>query len=316
MSSADRLLVLTEGIVIDPDAADMLKSGKPAIVSAPPEKAIPLGYERIDRDRAWAGAMILRGSTVERLSELSDDIDCISSLLRLGLQTGTPVVPIDPGALATQKWCMVKDSTKAQDWTRIRVERSIQPEGWWWPANALADRAARALAIAKGPPDAARWAARGATILLLAAGVLGAWFEYPVAGFCAIAAAALAGRVDGALASIRAFGCGDSKALVAWNNCRDGLVDFTLVVAIGLAVPSYSNLDAVFAAAMIIGLLRLASLIPGPLRVMLLEDRAVIAIMLAVAAAALLVLPAIQLLSLLVLGLILLPLVRARLTRA
>lgn len=316
VSSADRLLVFAEGIVAEPDAAAMLRSGKPAIVSAATEAAIPLGYERIDRDRAWAGAMILRGSVVEQINELPDDIDCISSLLRLGLQSGTPVLPIDPAVLATQGWCMVKDTAAARDWTRIRIERSIQPESWWWPGKAIADRATKALAIAKGPPEVSRWVARGTMILLIAAGVLGAWLEYPVAGFCAIAGAALAGRVDAALVSARAFGSGESKALAAWSNSRDALVDLALVAAIGLAVPSYANLDAVFAAAILVGLLRLAAMLPDPLRIVLLEDRALLAIALSIASAALSVLPATQLLSLLVLGLIFLSLARARLTQA
>lgn len=316
VNSADRLLVLAEGMVADSGAAKMLLSGKPAIVSAPTDKAIPLGFERIDRDRAWAGAMILRGSIVEQLNDLPGDVDSVSSLLRLGLQSGTPILPIDPAALATPAWCMVQDSAKAREWSRIRIERSIRPEGWLWPGNAIADRATKALAQTRGLPDASRWAARGTMILLLAAGVLGAWFEYPTAGFCALAGAALAGRVDRAMASVSPFSRGSSKALTVWNNSRAALVDIALVVAIGLAVPSYSNLDAVFAAAMLIGLLRLAALLPEPLRVMLLEDRALLAIVLAGAAGALLVLPITQLLSALVLGMILLSLVRVRLTQA
>ncbi len=316
VKAADRLLVLAEGIVPDPATSATFSPDRPAILSAPTDTAIPLGYERIDRDRAWTGAMILRGSIVEQITDLPGDIDCISSLLRLGLQAGTPVLPIDPTALAMQGWCMVKNTATARDWTRIRIDRSIQPEGWWWPGNAIADRTTRALAITRGTPDASRWVARSAVILLVAAGVLGAWFENPVAGFCAIAGAALAGRVDRALGSVSVFGRGESRAAMVWNNGRGALIDLALVAAIGLAVPSYSNVDAIFAAAMLIGLLRLATVLPSPLRVELLEDRTVIAITLAVAAAGLVVLPVTQLLSLLVLGLILLSLVRARLTRA
>ena len=71
VTSQDRLLVFADGVIAVQALAQVHFGKGDVILSLPADKAVPLGYERMDRERAWAGAMILRGSIVDKLNELS-----------------------------------------------------------------------------------------------------------------------------------------------------------------------------------------------------------------------------------------------------
>lgn len=80
----DELLVLAEGLLPgDRTALAVLQDG-PMILTLPAESGMASGFERIDRESCWAGAMILPGRVVERLDELGEDIEPVSALLRAG----------------------------------------------------------------------------------------------------------------------------------------------------------------------------------------------------------------------------------------
>ncbi len=84
MTHQDELLVLAEGLLpADRDMLELLESG-PVILRLPSEQGLRAGFERLDRDFCWAGAMILPGRVLERLDELGEDIDPVSALVRAG----------------------------------------------------------------------------------------------------------------------------------------------------------------------------------------------------------------------------------------
>ena len=84
--AADHLLVLAPGVLPEaPIALEMLGKGSSLLV-LPAAQGVAAGFERIDLERAWAGAMVVQGGLVERLAELPRDIDPAPSLLRIALQ--------------------------------------------------------------------------------------------------------------------------------------------------------------------------------------------------------------------------------------
>ncbi|MEO7550998.1 MAG: hypothetical protein ABIT09_07645, partial [Croceibacterium sp.] len=105
--SADQLLVLAPGLLPDTSAACEVLSGAPAILVMPAAQAVPAGFERIDRERAWAGALVMSGGLVERLSELAADIDAAPALLRIALQAGTTERPLPETPLGDGSWAML-----------------------------------------------------------------------------------------------------------------------------------------------------------------------------------------------------------------
>lgn len=140
VSASDEVIVLADGILPDRTALrDHLISGS-AILAFPADKAVPLGYERIDAARAWGGALRTAGSAVGRLLDLPPDCDVPSSLLRISLQSGTPVVDCDAELLDQNRWMRRVDplvtATGEWDW----VTRQIALTPFIAPVAALTER--------------------------------------------------------------------------------------------------------------------------------------------------------------------------------
>src|SRR5690606_24836361 len=79
LNTTDELLVLAAGVVPESPHAVKTLSAAPGLLVLPAETAIPAGFERIDRDLAWAGAATIPGSLVERLRELPPDSDAAAA---------------------------------------------------------------------------------------------------------------------------------------------------------------------------------------------------------------------------------------------
>jgi hypothetical protein len=91
----DELLVMAEGLLPgDRKALEILQDG-PMILTLSAAGGMAAGFERLDREKCWAGAMILPGRVIERLDELGDDIEPVSALLRAGraARVGERAVP-------------------------------------------------------------------------------------------------------------------------------------------------------------------------------------------------------------------------------
>jgi hypothetical protein len=84
--AGDELLVLAPGLLPeDRRALDALERGT-AILVLPAGPGVAAGFERIDLERAWGGALVLSGRLVERLSDLPPDSEATAALLRIALQ--------------------------------------------------------------------------------------------------------------------------------------------------------------------------------------------------------------------------------------
>src|SRR5690606_41703492 len=84
--AGDELLVLApELLAEDRRALEALERGT-AILVLPAGPGVAAGFERIDLERAWGGALGLSGRLVERLSDLPPDSEATAALLRIALQ--------------------------------------------------------------------------------------------------------------------------------------------------------------------------------------------------------------------------------------
>lgn len=186
LSGDDRLLVLSPDLVPGSAEAVRLLSQGLAVLTLPAEAGIPAGFERIDRERAWAGALVMQGALVSRLFELPEDSDPQSALLRIALQAGVPERRLDQSKLAEGSWAAA----------RSNAERGAAEERWTArflpepPRFALARRAGHAIARRLAPAMLVQAAAVPA-IIGSAVALLGASLVAPSLGGAALSFAFL-----------------------------------------------------------------------------------------------------------------------------
>ncbi|MBC7160372.1 MAG: hypothetical protein H5U21_10055 [Porphyrobacter sp.] len=286
IGAADEVLVQTAGLVPQaPAAVEALASG-PAILSLPADAAVPAGFERIDRDRAWAGAALLPGSLVERLAELPPDSEASAALLRIALQARLREHPLSFALVEEGHWTLLHRGQAlafAQDgWRRRQLVGA--------PPHDLTGRLAGA--ILRRWPDRfpaeprSLLAARAGTAALLAAALALAWLGQAAAGLALIALAGLAAALARSLARIAA-------GPFALRRGRRWRTDAGLAVALDLALAACAALAVgvegwpgrVFPPAVLLIAWRGRPAERRPRPLALLGDRGLLALLLAVAAA-------------------------------
>jgi hypothetical protein len=84
--AGDELLVLAPTLLPEDLAALEALARGTGVLVVPAAPGVAAGFERIDLERAWAGALVLPGRLVERLSDLAPDSEATAALLRIALQ--------------------------------------------------------------------------------------------------------------------------------------------------------------------------------------------------------------------------------------
>lgn len=128
VTASDELLVIADGVVPNAGDAMAVLDDSQSILVLPAETAVPRGYERIDLNSASAGVMLLPGRLVERLTELPPDVEPVSALLRIALQSGVTQKRVPPSVAGEGHWTLIRNEDEAhlaeQGWmerhTRIR----------------------------------------------------------------------------------------------------------------------------------------------------------------------------------------------------
>lgn len=276
----DELVMLLDGLVADPELLDAaaLENGElrkfVATIPAthPMAQAHPQSFERIDRERSWAGLAVMRAAPVQQLADLPADSAAIPLLLRLALQAHTACRPLDTEAIGEDAWLLATSSDVLDKREEAMIERALPDAPWSAPGLALARETVRR--------SAPRWLENGplvtgcaALLLCLAGAVLCAMgLGAPGLGISAVGAwlGALS-RAQGSLASSlpgrheRAF----SGLLL--SRSIDGLAAAALMLAVGTGQANAATASlGLFA----IGLARLASRSAGPLGRAFWQDRA------------------------------------------
>jgi len=300
VSAADELVVIVEGLVPAlPEAKQAFESGA-GVLALPVEAGIAAGFERIDLNHAWGGILAMPGRLVERLTQLPPDCDTVAALLRIALQGRVPYRPISETVLAEKRWALIRGRKEVADLEPVWLRRYMPASTPFAPGRAaarLAMRANGAKLLAKG------WrplfpAVAGAFIAL--SGVAAAWVGQGVIGLLACGLAWLCAEASSALAAIARAGVEDGTPPDRSGNIVGWIIDLALLIVLALMLSGTWH-ERIFAPATLLAVAILCARSVAAKGGELAQDRAILAVFLAVSAAAGALLPVIQLLALVLL---------------
>jgi hypothetical protein len=255
VSAADELLVLASGLLPDEDVL-LRQTARPSILVFPAQDAVPRGYERIDAEFAWSGAMLTLGANVERLSELPPDADVVAALLRIALQSGVRILPLEKRLLDEGLWHLSPSEVELAEREARWISAHAAPAPFTAPGLAISGRIGARLArdILGGKGARIPAVAAGlAGVLALSLGILG----YPLIALGFGALMAMFGAAGETVERIaRAGQVGARRSALA--KVIDWLLDPILAILIALASPEDTEWLRLFVPAVLFGLLRLA----------------------------------------------------------
>ncbi len=281
VSADQELVAIADGLVIDRALATSSFAERRGVAALPAQAGIAAGFERIDAEYAWAGLLITRANIAEKLAEMPPDSDTIALLLRLALQAGTPVIPIDKERLDSADLMLADAPEKLVARENALLNRGASSAPWIGPGNALAQRLSRKLApgaLEKGP-----MAALGLSALASTAAIGLAAFEQSFWAILLLGLGAFSLACGQGLRDIRSrlFG---KPAQRRFTQISNGLFDISAIATLTLPAVPFTLAERLFLPLVMVGMLRLSErLVSGSLRA-LWSDRILLAALLAPAA--------------------------------
>jgi hypothetical protein len=307
VATNDELLVLADGLLpLSHRALESLQDGR-AVLLLEAEAGAAAGFERVDLNHAWAGALAVPGALVERLGTLPPDVEPVSALLRIALQARVPERLLPEAVLGNGSWSLAgapeQLAQREATWLGTQLTpASLFAPGSWLVRRAVAHSGAELLRRGTKPALFGFGAA-----LVAAGGVASAWQHWPATGLLVAGLGWLFAEAGGGLRAIAAAGIRTRESR-AWPWKLLGCAIDAAFVAIVALTGGQVLPEALFAPLVLFGLLRIAPrLVPAKVATAL-GDRAVLAIVLAIAAAAGGLLATVQVLAILLLALFISPL--------
>lgn len=288
ITAVDEVFVLADGLFASISAATGLLEEGQAVLVQPIEQGLAAGFERIDLNHAFGGAMRLPGRLVERLAELPADCDATSALLRIALQAGIRQKPIPQPDQMRLFWTLVRSEEEAHGLEPLWIRQRTRGEGVLSFSGAVALLAVRSF----GP--ALLHAGSGARFLVLAAAVLtlfalgAGWFGFTVLGLGFVALGWIVREAAVMIARIESEQDGpskgfDTKALYAV------ILDVVIVMLATWGSAQAADQDLLarfFPPFMVIALLRIVPRLASPRWTSWFDDRGFLALILAASALA------------------------------
>ncbi len=202
VTAEDDLIVLGDGLLVQPELALPQLEQATGVLALPVEAGVAAGFERIDINHAFAGAMRLPGRVVAGLGDLPPEWNTHAALLRLAVQGRVPLRLLPDAVLADARWKLVRNEDEAHAaepvWLRLHTASGhLRSPGEWITAKTV-HLAGPALLHAGTRP----WvvALGGVVALLLAFGA--GWFGWRTPGFGLLALAWTLARVAQMMADI------------------------------------------------------------------------------------------------------------------
>ena len=202
VTAEDDLIVLGDGLLVQPELALPQLEQATGVLALPVEAGVAAGFERIDINHAFAGAMRLPGRIVAGLGDLPPEWNTHAALLRLAVQGRVPLRLLPDAVLADARWILVRNEDEAHAaepvWLRLHTASGhLRSPGEWITAKTV-HLAGPALLHAGTRP----WvvALGGVVALLLAFGA--GWFGWRTPGFGLLALAWTLARVAQMMADI------------------------------------------------------------------------------------------------------------------
>ncbi|RIV89485.1 hypothetical protein D2V17_06555 [Aurantiacibacter xanthus] len=236
------------------------------------------GFERIDIDRAWGGALMIDGAALRGLSGLGGDFAPASALLRIALQQGTRQRRLDAGTLGSGEWQLVASDEHAARVEQLWLGHMLERPGLLRPTAWLAHRLLKPFAAGLASRTSARAGIAAVTVLALIGALAAVYLGHVAAGLGGILVAALLPEFARQLAQVSATPSAPSRnwPWLGW------LVDGALVAA--LALPIEGSLHHMLFAPLMVGAaLLLLDRASGPRWVTLVRDRGIVLVVALVA---------------------------------
>jgi hypothetical protein len=179
----DDLFVLADGLLAQPATALAQLEDGAAVLALPVDAGLAAGFERIDINHAYAGAMRLPGRLVAGLGDLPPEWNPHAALLRLAVQGRVPLRLLPETLIRNGGWGLVRSEDEAHRiepiWLRQHTATAhVRSPGEWIAARtvhtvgpALLHAGTRPWVVALG----------GVVALLLAVG--SGWFGWRTPGF-------------------------------------------------------------------------------------------------------------------------------------
>ncbi|WP_336986402.1 hypothetical protein [Altererythrobacter aquiaggeris] len=307
VTAADEVLVMERDAVFDDDALANWADMGPSIAVFGSDPAVAAGFERIDAEFGWAGVMLLPGRLIEKLFSLPDGMDPVSALLRIALQGGMKLMPLDAALLSDSRWALPQTREQATRLEETMLRRRLVPASVWTPISALSDR----IMLATGSKllgrsfGSARIAAASICTGLLSA--MAGWFFAPAIGLAGLSAAFVLAAFSRSIAVMEGGPpkCIDLPSAAVWA------LEAMLIWLCVMAVAEDQRLNVAFSAIVLLGLLKISEMTGIAPIWKTVRERALLSIILALA-----VLSEVGVNTLQILGIITLILIGVRLNRA
>jgi hypothetical protein len=280
--AADTLLVLAPGVLPDRDWLAQTFGGRAGVAVLPAEIAVEQGFERIDRDRAWAGVLATRGDAVETLGVLAPDADPIAGLLRVALQRGATAIEVPEKWLDDGRWALVASPAAADHYRAAWYQRHVPAPSLDRPAAALAHRAARSLVGRLSSAERAVTAFAGGGVVAALAGAVAGFLGHTGGGVGGLLVGSALMAVGSALGRLSRAGTGE-RARQWPAETRRALLDLSLV-AIASSPGAFEGWTTAFAALVLIAVIRIASEPEAPRAFRPFSDRTLVFAVLALGA--------------------------------
>jgi hypothetical protein len=297
----DELLALAPGLLPEAAAALEALEKRRAVLVLPAGAGVAAGFERIDLERAWAGALVVGGAQVERLSQLPADIEPASALVRIALQAKVPEKRLPAALLAEGSWSVMADGAETAAGELAWLKRHLPPARPWRPTQWLAINALRPLASRFLAARAATEALALAAVALFAGAVLAAWYGLVPLGLALIPVGAILAQAASALTRLQRAPFGQQRGGRSPWVILPCLRDAALVACAAIAIGG-SWLHALFPPLVLLGALHIKAA-HRPDWTALPRDRGLLAVVLAVAAGFGLAEPAIMAVALVLIAL-------------
>lgn len=284
VNAADTLFVFAPGVLPEREWLAQALGARAGIASLPADRAVELGFERIDRERAWAGVLSTRGDAVEMLTALPPDADPIAGLLRIALQRGGRCVDVPQKWLDDGRWALLGDVSAAHRVEAAWQARHVPSPQADRPGEVLAHRLARALLPqAAMRPQLAPALAFGGMALSVGGGIAG-YLGNTLPALVAVTVAALISGTGERLGRFDRAGAGvpPSRRLA---EIRDAIVDLSLV-AIAASPQEFAGWPVPFTALVLVAAIRLAREDDAPAPMRPFGDRVLVTALLTLATAA------------------------------
>jgi hypothetical protein len=230
LAPEDDVVVLGDGLLAMPDCfRDLIEPG-PVVLTLPVETALPLGFERVDINHAFAAAMRFPGRIAAGLADLPPEWNAQSALLRLAIQgriaqRAVPATMLDDG-----RWSLVRNEDEAHLAERrwLRLHTNLAAAGGGSPGEWLA------MAFVRRFGPAVLHAGTRPAMIGLAAGVLGllggglGWLGNFATGFVLLGLAWLIERIASLIGQV------ERDSLLASGFARRSVAIFHLLIDAGL----------------------------------------------------------------------------------